>query len=214
MVAVVLLTAACSSDADSAATTTTTAATTPTTATAGTSPSAGPVGDFCTDAARFVDDRSVTDISRFSEEFFADVDQRLSTMVNGAPPAIRGEVEILRAGFDGMDQALADFDYDLEDPGLPAALAQVDNEAMLAATAAVEQYLIDGCGAAAGVTDPRQVADIQEAFGVDQATAECLNRELGDIANIDSGQLTPELMGRAVCGTSLIALLAGTPPEG
>jgi len=64
------------------------------------------------------------------------------------------------------------------------------------------------------VVDPGQVDDIIEAFGVNRQLAECINLELGDVANIDPSELTPELLSRSVCGTSLVAILSGATTGG
>lgn len=166
--------------------------------------------EFCTEADLFINDRSVTDVTGFSPEFFADIDERLGQLADSAPAGVRADVEDLRAGFAGSDAIFSEFDYDTTDPGLATALERVDNEAMLGATDNIQRYLSETCGIdQADSPDPHQVADIMDAFDVDQALAECLNLELGDIASIDSEQLTPELLSRQVCGTSLIALLSG-----
>ena len=48
------------------------------------------------------------------------------------------------------------------------------------------------------------------AFGIeDLDVAECLHAQLGNVANIDSADLTPELMVAPVCNTSLLGLLSG-----
>jgi hypothetical protein len=171
------------------------------------------VSDFCAEAAAFINDRSVTDVSNFSAEFFAGVDQRLSGLVDTAPDDVRASLETLRSGFADSDQIFAEFDYDVTDQRLGPALASVDNEAMLTATDEVQLYLSETCELEpVGSLDPQQVSDIMDAFGVDRALAECLNLELGDVANIDPEELTPELMSRQVCGTSLFALLSGGQP--
>lgn len=168
---------------------------------------------FCDAADDFITDRSVTDVALFSAEFFAGVDERLAALLADAPDELRPDLESLRAGFAGTDTIFAEFDYDVTRPGLGDALEQVDNEGMLNATDNIQIYLGDECGISSAV-DPREVDDIIAAFGVDRALAECINLELGDVANIDSEDLTPELLQREVCGTSLIALLSGAPPTG
>lgn len=168
---------------------------------------------FCDEAADFVADRSVTQAANFSAEFFATVDDRLAGLIEAAPDQLVVHLETLQQGFAHTDQALSRFDYDLNDPGLASALAQVDDDGMLDATSTIQLFLTEECGIdQSGGTDPDEVEAIMAAFGVDRALAECLNLELGDVARVPSQDLTPELMTRSVCGTSLFGLLTGTPP--
>jgi len=171
---------------------------------------------FCEDTNAFVTDRSVTDVSGFSAEFFATIDERLDELVDDAPVEVRDDLETLRSGFSETDGIFDAFDYDLSDARLGSALEAVDNEGMLAATQNIQRYLRVSCGIEpSDEIDPAQVEAIMTAFGVDRTLAECLNTELGDVANIGSAQLTPELLSQPVCGTSLIALLSGVaPPSG
>ena len=88
---------------------------------------------------------------------------------------------------------------------------------MLDATANIEDYLETECGLVTPAPtddqppiDEQQVTDIMAAFGIERELAECINREFGDVANIDSAELTPELMTTPVCGTTLLGMLNGT----
>ncbi len=165
---------------------------------------------FCADARRFIDDPSVSDVSGLDPRFFADVDRRLGDLAIIAPAEVVADVEALRAGFADSGRILADLDGETDDAVLAEALLEVDNESMLGATDNLRRFLTLACGPeAGGAVDGAQVDDIVEAFGVDRALAECINAELGDVANIDSSRLTPELLSRPICGTSLLAILAG-----
>lgn len=164
---------------------------------------------FCSEAGRFIDDPSVTDVANVGPQFFDDVDRRLARLVETAPAGVVADVEALRAGFVDSDRIFADFDYETDDAGLAEALGRVDNQSMLTATDNIRRFLGHECGNEGGeAVDTAQVDDIVDAFGVDRALAECINVELGDVANIDSSELTPELLGRPVCGTSLLAILS------
>lgn len=169
---------------------------------------------FCQDADAFITDDSVTSIDSFGPDFFADVEQRLSALVDRAPTEVTADFEALRTGFRTSEEVFSRFAFDASDPALVPALDEIDQAAMLEATDNIQQYLDRECRAfirpADGPVDEAQVADIMEAFSVDRTMAECLNRELGDIANIDSSELTQELLSMPVCGTSLIGLLTGT----
>lgn len=177
-------------------------------------PVEAPAVDFCTEADAFINDRSITNVASFSAEFFEDVDRRLGRLIETAPDEIVGDVEALRAGFASSDEIFGEFDYDVTDERLGPALEEVDNRSMLDATTNIQVYLTDECDLEpVGSLDPQEVSDIMDAFGVDRALAECLNLELGDVANIDPEELTPELMSMPVCGTSLIALLTGGQPS-
>jgi hypothetical protein len=172
---------------------------------------------FCTDAQNFVTDDSVTRASNFSQAFFAEVENRLSALAEAAPEDIRPDVEALRQGFVDSDEIFAEFNYDITDPALVPALDRIDQASMLEATENIETYLETECGLVApdpsadqAPVDEQQVADIMAAFGIERELAECINRELGDVANIDSEELTPELMTTEVCGTSLLGMLNGT----
>ncbi|MEM9654850.1 MAG: hypothetical protein AAGA65_22350 [Actinomycetota bacterium] len=172
---------------------------------------------FCTEAEAFLLDDSVTRASNFSETFFADVDQRLGALEDTAPDDVLADVVDLRAGFAQSDTIFAEFDYDLTDPSLVPALERIDQASMLAATENIEAYLVSDCGlvtpdpdAGPGPIDEAAVADIMTAFGINRDLAECIYRDLGDVANIDSAELTPELLTTPVCGTTLLGLLNGT----
>lgn len=166
---------------------------------------------FCQDTEAFLGDDAVTQAANFSEQFFADVDQRLASIEATAPDEIRDAVVTLRAGFTQSDRIFAEFDYDLTDPELVSALDRIDQASMLTATENIEAYLVSDCGLAPDrPVDDAAVTDIMTAFSVDRDLAQCLYRELGDVANIDSSDLTTELMTREVCGTSLLGLLNGT----
>ncbi|MGB5760555.1 MAG: hypothetical protein WBM50_26810 [Acidimicrobiales bacterium] len=164
---------------------------------------------FCSEAGRFIDDPSVTDVGNVGPQFFADIDRRLARLVETAPAGVVADVEALRAGFVDSDRIFAEFDYETDDAGLAEALGRVDNQSMLTATENIRRFLGQECGTeGGGAVDSAQVDDIVEAFGVDRSLAECINVELGDVANIDSSELTPELLSRPVCGTSLLAILS------
>lgn len=170
-----------------------------------------PGGGFCDNANAFVTDRSVTDVANFNADFFAEVDDRLEALLVEAPAEVAADLEVLRSGFAATDTIFAEFDYDVTDARLVEALEAVDNEGMLAATDSIDSYLLEVCGIRSAA-NTAEVEDIMTAFSIDRALAECINAELGDVANIASEDLTPELLRQEVCGTSLIALLSGVPP--
>ncbi len=170
---------------------------------------------FCEDANAFITDRTVTDVSGFSESFFAGIDERLAALEAMAPADALADVMSLRSGFAEADAIFAEFDYDTADQQLGPALLAVDNEGLLAATENLQTYLAENCEITAADTGtetavvPEEVEAIMDAFDVDRAMAECLNAEFGDLAAIPSEELTPELLSRPACGTTLIALLSG-----
>lgn len=171
---------------------------------------------FCADALAFVTDDSVTRASNFSLEFFQDVATRLSALVDAAPDEVEPDVAALRDGFAESDAVFAEFDYDITDPALVPALDRIDQESMLVATENIESYLETECGlvtsdlSTEAPVDEQEVADIMAAFGIDRTLAECINRELGDVANIESSALTPDFLTSPVCGTTLLGILNGT----
>ena len=167
-------------------------------------------GEFCPDANAFVTDSAVFFVADVDAELFVDLDRRLAALDEIAPTNLGSDIAALRAGFAHIDDAYASVDYD------PAASPPLDAEtqaATLEASGHLGQYLEAECGL--DTVRNTQVEDIMAAFGVERSTAECLHGEMGDVANIDSSRLTPALMTRPTCGTSLFDLLSGnTAPSG
>ena len=164
-----------------------------------------PTDDFCRDATAFVTSSDARLITTPDAEVFVEIDAALAALDSGAPDAVLADVATLRDGFAEIGEAYETTGFD------PTALLDVPQETLLANGSAVrslEDFLLDSCGLAE-VRD-EQIADITEAFGIqDPALAECLHTQLGDVANIDSSSLTPELMITEVCGTSILGLLSG-----
>jgi len=172
--------------------------------------------EFCIEMQNFTRDQAVTNVANFGSDFFADVDTQLEALVESSPEQLRSDLEVLRKGFAETDRILAGFDYDLSDPQLLPSLEDIDNEGMLQATENIEAHLAEECSPKSAVAAPaEEISGIMEAFGVDEPLARCLHGEFGDLANIDSEDLTPELLTKPACGTALFDLLAGEePPAG
>jgi len=173
-----------------------------------------PAQSFCDMANDFVTDQSVTNAANFSAEFFSDVDERLVSLIDAAPADIKQYFGTLQTEFAATNKALAELEYDLADPGFLIALQNVDDDAMLAATEAIEDHVGAECSIEPDPIDAGQVDDIMEAFSINRQLAECIHQELGDVANISPELLTPELLTQPVCETSLYALLSGSPAPG
>jgi hypothetical protein len=55
------------------------------------------------------------------------------------------------------------------------------------------------------------IANIMEAFAVNEATATCIHNAWGDLANVPPADLTAELMTYEICGTSIFQMISGDP---
>ena len=140
---------------------------------------------------------------------FATIDERLANLVDLAPTSVNDDLATLRSGFAAIGDAFAEAGYE---PSASFVLPVEVQDANLIASRNLENVLLESCDLEA-VRD-EQIAQIGEAFGIDDPSlSECLHAQMGDIANIDSSTLTPELMTTTVCDTSILGLLSGTPPD-
>ena len=166
-----------------------------------------PTEQFCAAANSFVTDSAVYFVTQPDAELFAGFDNQLARLSEQAPTSITRSIEVLRDGFAAIDDAYATTGYD---PTAAFELSPEVQDSSRRASAELDEYLQANC--ALGATRETQIDQIVEAFGIeDRSIATCLHANLGDVANIDAAQLTPELMTRDVCGTSILGLLSGEP---
>jgi len=161
--------------------------------------------DFCGPANAFVTATAVRLVASPDAGTFVAIDERLSVLLETAPDELRDDLASLRTGFAAIDEAYGAVQYDA---GATVSLPSEVLAANAVTAERLERHLVSECDLDA-VRD-RQVDDIAVAFGIeDLDVAECLHAQLGNVANIDSADLTPELMVAPVCDTSLLGLLSG-----
>jgi len=160
---------------------------------------------FCNPANAFVTDSAVRFITTPDAEVFTDIDIQLEQIAEQAPAVITNDIAALRTGFAAIGQAYASTGYE---PTASFVLPTGVQQANLESSRNLEDYLLRVCELTRVRTE--QIEQISEAFGIDDATtAECLHAQMGDIANIDPSDLSPQLMTTEVCGTSILGLLSG-----
>lgn len=173
-------------------------------------PVENPTEEFCSTGNGFVTDTRTRLIATPDAATFVDIDARLLDLVQEAPSDVTGAIESLRTGFAAIGEAYAATGFD---PGATLSLDPEVQDTTALAGSTLRSYLLANCDLA-GTRDV-QIAQIREAFGIDDsATAECIHTQLGDVANIESSTLTPELMTAPVCGTSILGLLSGETSSG
>ena len=161
--------------------------------------------DFCGPANAFVTATAVRLVASPDAGTFVDIDQRLAALLGTAPDELRDDLASLRTGFAAIDEAYGAVQYDA---GATVSLPSEVLTANAVAAERLERHLVAECDL--DTVRDRQVDDIAVAFGIeDLEVAACLHAQLGDVANIDSADLTPELMVAPVCDTSLLGLLSG-----
>lgn len=161
---------------------------------------------FCDDANAFVTSTPVFFVTQPDADLFGSFDTALASLGSGSPAELRDDLAQLRDGFAHIGASYASVGYD---PAAPLTLDGEIQAATRAATDRVESYLRANCGL--DDVRERQIDDIMLAFGMDdRSTAECIHVQMGNVANIEPSDLTPEIMTRDVCGTSIINLLSGT----
>lgn len=164
-----------------------------------------PPGSFCSRGNAFVTDTNLRLVAAPTAETFDGIYRQLDALVGEAPGDLLSSVMSLRSGFESIGDAYAATGFD---PTATITLSPEVQDSNSVAVAELRGYLLTNCDLMA--VQDEQIAEIQEAFGIeDPATAECIHAQLGDLANIDSSTLTPELMTVSVCGTSLLGLLSG-----
>ena len=137
-------------------------------------------------------------------ELFAQLEHEFGVLAEVAPPEIKPDIEKMQATYGAMNKAASGAEYD-PDNGM-------DFDVLRQSSIAVQQYVDAECDPNVDVVDPPPVDDIMKAFSVERELARCIYQEMGDVANIDPAELTPDLLTSQVCGTSLFALLSGTGP--
>lgn len=196
----------------------------------GNAPSTGGGGGeaICALGAEFEDDQTFTNVSIFDgEEFFEVTGDAWARAAAVAPGELDDEVAVITDGLAEMEAIFVEYDYDVFDPGLQAAMESFDTTPMDEAGAAFSDYMADVCGIdiATAPTQPSGPADVgidpedlenldfddpaavlTQIFGVDQETAECLVEELG---GFDENAIDPATLNDAICGTTLLEVITG-----
>ena len=180
---------------------------------------------FCAQAGEFVGSLGTLNGS-FDADSFEAVDTELNELIEVSPVELLSAASDVRDGYRSIAEVAGRYAYDLGDPALATDLASMDRAVLAGSFSELNAAIDDECGVSADSVlvagqngGPGEVADgsdpdvvidqIAEVFGVDRALAECLYGEFGDIVNADSTSITPEVLTREACGTSLFNLLNG-----
>ena len=190
--------------------------------------------DFC-DLSRELDEADpFGDELNFNEDFFDEVDDILGRLISTAPSEIRGDMEVTRDGIRDFVEILEEYDFNIFDPELGAAMEDLDSDELDAAGDRITEFLESECGITdddsdsgdGAFGDPGDDASFEELFGdleglddessltqammvllgVDEETAKCLSEELGEF---DTDDPDPELLTKEVCGTTLLEIMTG-----
>ena len=191
-------------------------------------------GDFCQTALDLDGSDAFGDFSTlsFSAEFFDMVDSAMAQVQSQAPnDQVSDDIGVFRAEFAQLGDILAEFDYDITNPGVFTSLGDFDTTAMDAASDRLNLYLEENCGFNLGdssdssdggsLTDPGAADELADgfeaigenpelveqlvaAFGIDLETAECLSEEFEDL-DLDSPD--PSILTLEVCGTTLLEVI-------
>lgn len=178
--------------------------------------------NFCQTARQIdeeFDNRDATDM--FTTEGIEELEGLYRGVINIAPDEIRGDFEIALGGFIETANVIRENGGDFFSAG--EALESLDTTEWDNASDRIDSYLTNVCGIDNGgdIGDdidvpvvPGSIPDIdfdgseteiiQQIFGVDADTAECLLAEFGG-SEIDPGALT----GGEICGMSVLELVQG-----